>query len=516
MASTNDMTVEKDLSLASAEPGFEIPPNESSTLPSSVFLDLQASLSRFQHILSQPCSTDQTEEMNIVEYTQLIRDQITMIDQLDYTRDTFDMIHMAFRAYINGILPVTDQYEQILTSISSANINFYLNKLFEQDEKFARHVFFQTFDLFALPMMIDYFNGKCFDTGVHQFETIVRLILSRLQQTLEWFTFEKDDLNDQEPILRILLEFIHTSIQYDNATVKQIFNLILILTEKTILVPNFLNAGCVSYILQWLEMEALTYEIQRACIHIFYNLAQKNEGAKALNQADGLRVLKGCTSRLFDPNLSHEQFGFENMQLLYCMAMSLLIEPKENREYVKNHRPTLDYLMQAIINASQTDECSYAGFHLSRPIVVLTKLFVQDEILKYVLNEAPVRGLQASSKVILFTGLLVRFRGAQVTNDDEKDVLTLTALFNILWSISFHDEYFRDLQTDRQFLLTVKTFANDTSETSSSNLVFSHLSSILKAAGGILLNLGESITGEISACSPLSRILLIVFSSSCP
>ncbi|CAF3679803.1 unnamed protein product [Rotaria sp. Silwood1] len=349
--------------------------------------------------------------------------------------------------------------------------------------------------------MVDYLEGKQKETQTHQLQSAMSLIIDRLQLISTWMIFQKDDLNDQESILRFLLKFISSNIHINDSIIKQLFNLLIFLTEQTILVPSFINAGFVTYILQWLEMEQLAYEIQGSCIHIFYNLAQKSEGAKALNQADGLRILKDCTYRLLDPNVINGQYGFENMQLLYCMAMSLLIEPKQNREYVKNHRRVLDYLLQSTINASTMNDFCYAKFHISRPIVVLTKLFVQDEIIKYVLDEAPVKNFPLSSKVEFFANLLIRFRGALTIDEDEAKALTLTALFNILWSISFHEEYLSELQTNRQFLLTVKTFAYDTSENGSERYVFANMSPIFKAANGILLNLGENISTRVPQSS---------------
>lgn len=343
--------------------------------------------------------------------------------------------------------------------------------------------------------MIDYLEGRQLETQTNQAQTAMCIIVNRIQQVVTWINFEANDLTNQESILRILLKFINSLIQIDDSLIKQIFIFLISVTEKTILVPSFINAGCVVYILKWLEMEELAYEIQSSCVHIFYNLAQKGDGAKALNQADGLQILKDCTYRLLDPNAVRGQYGFENMQLIYCMAMSLLIEPKQNREYIKNHRRILDYLMQATINATATDDCYYAGFHISRPIVVLTKLFVQDEIIKYVLDEAPVKNLSSPSKVEFFVNLLIRFRGAWTTNEDEDNALALTALFNILWSISFHDEYLSEIQSNRQFLLTVKTFACNTSEVRTERYVFSHMSPIPKAANAILLNLGENLSG---------------------
>ncbi|CAF4453055.1 unnamed protein product [Rotaria sp. Silwood2] len=442
----------------------DIPVVDPSPGQNNLFSDLQESLSRFQCALAQQSSTDETIECNIANHSQCILDKIQSIDQLEYSSETFDIAHMVFRVYISDILPLTDN----------------------------------TLDLLALPIMVDYLEGKQKETQTHQLQISMCVIINRLQLTSAWMTFEKDDLNDQESILRLLLKFINSNIHCDDSSIiKQLFNLFIFLTEKTILVPSFINAGCVIYILQWLETEQLAYEIQGSCIHIFYNLAQKSEGAKALNQADGLRILKDCTYRLLDPNVINGQYGFENMQLLYCMAMSLLIEPKQNHEYVKNHRRILDYLLQSTINASTMDNFCYADFHISRPIVVLTKLFVQDEIIKYVFDEAPVKNFPLSSKVAFFANLLIRFRGALTMDEDEANALTLTALFNILWSISFHDEYLSELQTNRQFLLTVKTFAYDSSEIRSEKYVFSNMSPICKAANGILLNLGESISTRV-------------------
>ncbi|CAF3777851.1 unnamed protein product [Rotaria sordida] len=482
----------------------DIPVVDPLPVKNSLFLDLQESLYRFQCMLVQQSSTDETIECNITNHYQSILDKIQSIDQLEYTSETFDIVHMVFRTYISDILPLTDKYEDILSLVLSTKINFNLEALFKENESFTRRVFFSTHDLLALPNMIDYLEGKQKETQTYQLKIAMSVIINRLQLISTWITFEKDDFNDQESILRLLLKFINSNIHSDDSIIKQLFNLLIFLTEKTILVPSFINAGFVIYILQWLEMEQLPYEIQGSCIHIFYNLAQKIEGAKALNQADGLRILKDCTYRLLDPNIINGQYGFENMQLLYCMAMSLLIEPKQNREYVKNHRRILDYLLQSIIDASNMDNFFYADFHISRPIVVLTKLFVQDEIIKYVLDEAPVKNFPLSSKVEFFANLLIRFRGALTMDEDEANPLTLTALFNILWSISFHDEYLSQLQTNRQFLLTVKTFAYDTSVMEYERYVFANMSSIFKAANGILLNLGENISTRVHESSNIT------------
>ncbi|CAF4297320.1 unnamed protein product, partial [Rotaria magnacalcarata] len=93
--------------------------------------------------------------------------------------------------------------------------------------------------------------------------------------------------------------------------------------------------------------------------------------------------------------------------------------------------------MQAAVDCGQSVNNKSNGFHVSEPIVVLTKLCIHDDILKYVLTESSVENLKAKSRLQFFCELLFKFRGA-LASDNELDQLSLTALFNIIWSISFH------------------------------------------------------------------------------
>jgi hypothetical protein len=152
--------------------------------------------------------------------------------------------------------------------------------------------------------------------------------------------------------------------------------------------------------------------------------------------------------------------------------------------------------MQLAIDAGQSGNNKYGGFHASEPIVVLTKLCVHDEILHYVLNESPVKNMKTKTKIEFFCQLLIKFRGA-LASENDLDQLTLTALLNIIWSISFHDQYLEQLKSDSKFLMTVKSLANDDGEAWVEQYVANHMSSISKAASGILWNLDENNPGMI-------------------
>ncbi|CAF5168152.1 unnamed protein product, partial [Rotaria magnacalcarata] len=90
-----------------------------------------------------------------------------------------------------------------------------------------------------------------------------------------------------------------------------------------------------------------------------------------------------------------------------------------------------------------------------------------------------------------FCELLFKFRGA-LASDNELDQLSLTALFNIIWSISFHTEYIEELKSNSKFLITVKSLANDDGEDWVDQYVPKNMASIPKAANGILWNLDEN------------------------
>ncbi|CAF1116334.1 unnamed protein product [Rotaria sordida] len=102
----------------------------------------------------------------------------------------------------------------------------------------------------------------------------------------------------------------------------------------------------------------------------------------------------------------------------------------------------------------------------------------------------------------------MQFRGA-LANDDELDQLTLTALMNIIWSISFHDDYVDELKSNAKFLITIKSLANDDGEAWVEQYVPKHMSSVKKAATGILWNLDEDNPARtIRVVEPLPTVVV--------
>ncbi|CAF3993925.1 unnamed protein product [Rotaria sordida] len=480
-----------------SEPSSSV--NKESKLPN----DLPTLLLNLHNILLKKSQDNDEIDSNICQYIGSIRSKILELTNLIQPTEIFDILQATLKTYINELLSIktcpniisSNSFQTIFHSLISIEIQLDLSSIFENNPLYARTVFYRSFDLLSLPLINDFLNDKypneLFSHLIFIFCTIINYIYS----TSGNIVFKKNDLQNLVSNMRLLIEYVDKNKQNSNETYIPIINSILIvfwtLADKTILVPTIIETKCPNYVLKWISMQDLSLDIQRICMHILYNIARHDQGAETLNNANGINILKEFQQRVLQPNKDNNIELYRELRLFYCMTLSLLTEPKENQEDLNNLRQILDQLMQLIIGGGQSIDNRYEGFHVSEPIVVLTKLCVHDKILKYVLNESSIKNMKAKSRIDFFCELLIKFRGALV-NDNDLDQLSLTALFNILWSISFHDEYSEELKSNSKFLITVKSLANDHEETLGDQYVSKHMSSILKAANGILWNLDEN------------------------
>lgn len=135
-------------------------------------------------------------------------------------------------------------------------------------------------------------------------------------------------------------------------------------------------------------------------------------------------------------------------------------------------------------------------FHVSAPLAVFAKLFVDDHSLEYVLNHAKTKPeLTAASTIALFVNLFMDFRDA-FTEKNHLRQFTCTALLNILWSISFQRRHQTELRKNENFLKTIKSLALDKTETVIHMYVLRTMDNMAEAASGIFENLDEVSDGE--------------------
>ncbi|CAF3460845.1 unnamed protein product [Rotaria sp. Silwood1] len=473
---------------------------EESKLPN----DLPTLLLNLHNILLKQSEANGEIDSNISQYIKSIQSKIQELSNLTQPTVIFDILQATLKTYIDKLLSIktcpniisNSSFQQIFNYLISTQITLNLSSIFENNPLYARTVFYRSFDLLSLPLMTDFLNDKCSNELFSHMTLIFCIIIDYIHSTSGHIVFKKNDLHNLVPNLRLLIEYVDKNKQNSNktcipTTVKYILLLFWTLADKTILVPTLIETKCSNYALKWISMQDLSLDIQRICMHILYNLARHEQGAEALNNANGINILKEFQQRVLKPNKDNNDKLYTELRLFYCMILSLITEPKENQEDLNNLRQILDQLMELIIDGGQSVDNRCKGFHVSEPIVVLTKLCVHDKILQYVLNESSIKNLKAKSRIDFFCELLIKFRGA-LASENDLDQLSLTALFNILWSVSFHDEYVEELKSNSKFLITVKSLANDHGEAWVDQYVPKHMSCVSKAANGVLWNLDEN------------------------
>ncbi|CAF0967863.1 unnamed protein product [Adineta ricciae] len=471
--------------------------------------DLPTLLSNLRESLLKKSEDDDQIDSNIIQLTESIKVKLEGLEKFYQKKEIFDILQTTLERFINDIISITklpnilsnERFLDIIHIIILSAETLELRSIIENDPPYARTICFRFFNLLASPVITDFLNEKISLVLFELIAYVLRTITSYITITIEVIVFKKNELQNQVPILRSLLKYIdchkaNSDFTEKRTAVDSLFTFIWSLANDTILVPTLIEAECPKYVLQWIANEDIPSGMQQPCIHIIHNIARHEKGVKVLNDANGITILKDFKRRVLDPNKNNQDELYTELRLVYCMAVSLLTEPKENHEDLDNLRKILDQLMQLAVDAGQSVQNKYRGFHVSEPIVVLTKLCIHDEILNYVLNESNVQRMEAPTKIQFFCHLLVKFRAA-VATDDDLDQLTLIALFNIIWSISFHDKYLSELKKNFQFLLTIKTLAVDNTAGSVDQYVPNHMSSIPKAAQGILWNLDEDNPGRL-------------------
>lgn len=173
------------------------------------------------------------------------------------------------------------------------------------------------------------------------------------------------------------------------------------------------------------------------------------------------------------------------------MSLALLSTPEQIRKDKKGMNNVLNQLLQLVINASKGDRYRSDGLHVSEPLGVLVKMFVVDErSLDYILSHAETKPPSDTiSTIELFISLFFTFSDS-LKSPDRLEQFTLIALFNILWSISFQRNYSSELIKNEQFLIQIKSFAqNDQKQDILEQYKPRAMEGIQQAANGILINL---------------------------
>lgn len=187
------------------------------------------------------------------------------------------------------------------------------------------------------------------------------------------------------------------------------------------------------------------------------------------------------------------------------MVLALLSTPEQLKNDKKGMNVVLDKILQLIINAAHPQRRQHScyvdepfqheGFHIYGPLRVLVKMFVVEErTLDYTLCHAETEPpSDMHSTIRLFISLFFEFSNA-LKGIDPIEHSTLRAILNILWSISFHPIYGKELVNDEKFIETIRIFTEDSRQHEAvEQYTPRSMEGIKSAAHGILHNLNQNI-----------------------
>lgn len=475
--------------------------------PDEISRNLSTSLTNLRQEILQhtPGNHVNPTDSKLLMCIESVSSAIKSLRYIENLKILADIIHSTWKTYITEFLTLTDyvyiivsdQFQQIFSSLQKLYSSINFQSIFRDDNMYARDIFFLIFDMMSLPAIKTFLKSQSTEQLMPHVAHVLRVLLLQLQNISEEILFKKGDLLNRESTIQPLLEYVDMNLLETNneieLTVAEILGFIWTLVDNTILVPQVLTANCASFTLKWISINEAPFSIQRSSIRLLYNIARHEKGYEELNGANAIALLQQFKKRTLDP--STDDPNYEDVRLLFSMTIALLTEPKESKSDAKSLGRVLDQLLQLTVNTAQKKNHKYGDFDISEPLVVLTKFFVHDDILHYVVKDCQVKNMKTPSKIAFFCDLVLQFRGA-LANDDEIDQLTLTALMNIIWSISFHEKYVDELKSNAKFLMTIKSLANDDGEAWVEQYVPKHMSSVKKAAASILWNLDENNPGK--------------------
>lgn len=392
-------------------------------------------------------------------------------------------------------------------------------KLFTKDHEYSRQIFFRYFDLLntqecqqvllSSPPLVS--SDAIRQANILLFVTILSSLCGHIIFTESDITEKYDDLLNA---LRIYVEQKFQSSSVNKAekdTCEKSLSFIWNFSDRTVTVPSLLRAGFGKSVIEWLNYSNLTSRQRRPLISIVHNLSRHDLGADELNKYAAIETIKRIQQL--------DDIKQPKVSLITTMILALLSTSEQIKADPTGAEKALDELLQVIINASTNEEFKCQAFHISEPLAVLVKLFVDDATFDYIMNKAQTKPPSNSTSTIrLFSDLLVRFYDLQ-KEDHHFNRFTFIALFNILWSISFHEQYQAMLRQNTQLIQTIEKIARNNDTIVTEQYVPRSMQSIKKSADGILFNLTIELPSVIptsaAASEPIKKQKPLVMISYC-
>ena len=377
-----------------------------------------------------------------------------------------------------------DTYCMIFTNAHSRHI-------FQNDPTFAHQVFFGYLNILDTPDIRRFLTAKSWSTIADAImERHIYIIVYCITQIVDLIPFHDNDLPERyDPLLDAMRINIEQTVRTvrpassssTNSVHQKLLDFIWNLSDRTVVVPSLLRNGFAKSIVELFVLPTVVAKERRSMTSIIHNLSRHDLGADELNKQNTIEILKAW----------QEKESNEDWEISFVKIMTLahLSTPDQIKNDPSGTESILDQLLQVTINAKVDQRKRYLGFHISEPLSVLVKIFVNDSSIDYVLNQAKTNPpSNAALTIQLFSDSLMEFLPS-LTKDNRLDQFTFIALCNIIWSISFHERYHSILKQNTKLIDIIKRLAQATDLHLVEQYVPRTMLNIKKATDGILFNL---------------------------
>ncbi|CAF0994584.1 unnamed protein product [Didymodactylos carnosus] len=460
--------------------------------------DYIASPSTIKEIIVQLINSESTS-LSSSEINELYLDLENELESLRLTQlniDEFelDSLEISLKHLINILDKSTTMHSRYFSCLTQLlfTIHDLIKKKLNNDNSYKQHCFEVCFNIYLSHSMLNYLRGEELTTdkiAICQllWETLTDLFC--LPSTIK-LPFQGNILSDYESVLKAFLIYIDRYSTRKEKLVHILLKLIGNLSDKTVCIPSFINCDYVPHVLKWFQNPAVSYQHRRIIISLIHNLCRHECGINEMNKHNAVQILKDF--KLNNIDSSSKSFN-KRFMTVYYMSLALLLEPIQIKTDIISIDQVVDHLLLIAENAFVSDDYYWDGFHISESLIVLVKLFVNDTVADYV--------LQRKQKLKFFKNCFLQFSSLDenfLKNDLNR--LARVSIVNILWSISFHDEWKTKLQNDEEFLSILNNLIKHLSEEKDDLLLVQferkYLSTVTQALKGIMFNLEDGSVRE--------------------
>ncbi|CAF1469780.1 unnamed protein product [Rotaria sordida] len=403
--------------------------------------------------------------------------------------------------------------------------HYDLQKLIEQMTiKTRREIFFSLLDeLNSSTRLISYLqNNMSNDNDTDQILinscSFILYVILKILNDLRVKVTDNDLEKYQNTILTLFITFINeyfikkehlrVNEKHHGTLIKEILHFICNITDKTLTIPIFININCPQTCLQWLSLSYLNGYEYKCIIGILNNIARHDEGVIVLSKSDCVKIVRQFKNEVLNINIDFiiNKDMRSAVSLLLDLILALVVDPDELHAEEINSG-TINQVLSTTKIILKSTGFRYEGCHISELFLVLMKLCTNDNVIDYI--------LQQNQYQTIFLATLKTFLSDienEKLNDDNFDmnVLTIMALANIIWSISYHDRYKNELIQNINTLKKLEVFR----ETDTINYVLPRIYiphqmlSLRRTIDGIWQNLFPSLPSKLENKSISNRKII--------